>query len=180
MLLFSLSWSHSSINGCLFWSIFPALWLPFSCLDATAVQTPILPADSVSSLRRWGLGVLVATREEEGGESEAPTSGPASLSHAREKSWLIVSTMANCHTAPQNRSPHQHFYSIIPLFLRKPHVMHVSPQEREETPCSDEKNHRDWPKFLTFCRKAERRVFICFSKYFSACRHEIWIHFFFF
>lgn len=33
-----------------------------SCSDATAVQTPFPPADSVASLRRCGLGVLVAGR----------------------------------------------------------------------------------------------------------------------
>lgn len=33
-----------------------------SCSDATAVQTPFPPADSVASLRRCGLGVLVAER----------------------------------------------------------------------------------------------------------------------
>ncbi|KAF3855860.1 hypothetical protein F7725_016583, partial [Dissostichus mawsoni] len=42
-----------------------------SCSDATAVQTPFPPADSVASLRRCGLGVLVAGRRREGRGREA-------------------------------------------------------------------------------------------------------------
>lgn len=96
-----------------------------SCSDATAVQTPFPPADSVASLRRCGLGVLVAGRRRgrergKGREGKGGDGGggrwvrgshirPASLSHAREKSWLIVSTMAPCTLSHSttNRSPRQ-------------------------------------------------------------------------
>lgn len=46
-----------------------------SCSDATAAQTPFPPADSVASLRRCGLRVLVVGRTR-GWGCEAPTSGP--------------------------------------------------------------------------------------------------------
>lgn len=64
------------------------------------MQTPFPPADSVASLRRCGLGVLVAGRRRGrergkgregkggmgggGGECEAPTSGPPAY-HMRGK-----------------------------------------------------------------------------------------------
>lgn len=98
-----------------------------SCSDATAMQTPFPPADSVGSLRRCGLGVLVAGRRKRGVGVVGVVGGgwvwgshisPTSLSHAREKSWLIVSTMAPCTLSHSttNHSLHQYFYcNILPL-----------------------------------------------------------------
>lgn len=98
-----------------------------SCSDATVMQTPFPPADSVGSLRRCGLGVLVAGEEEE--ECEAPTSSPASLSHAREKSWLIVSTMAPCTLSHSttNHPPRQHSTVLFCCCLEI-HVMYANAQ----------------------------------------------------
>lgn len=83
------------------------------------MQTPFPPADSVASLRRCGLGVLVAgRRRRRGGEVLGSHIRPTSLSHAREKSWLIVSTMAPCTLSHSttNRSPRQTlllYYSAV-------------------------------------------------------------------
>jgi hypothetical protein len=103
-------WRRSlSVSGYLLWSYDPAM------------QTPSPAADSVPSLWRSGLRLAAGGREEAGGGGALPGSyiRAGSLSHARKKSWLIVSPMAPrmLWYRTTNRCPLQ--YSTSPASPRR-------------------------------------------------------------
>lgn len=76
-----------------------------SCSDATDAQTPFPPADSVASLRRCGLGVLLVRRMREEGEVwEALTSGPPAY-HVLGKELANRFYNGTLHAVTQHHKP---------------------------------------------------------------------------
>lgn len=132
-------WNRSLPPSVFFFFFFNVYFKPFSllfillqpfcfrsCSDATAAQTPFPPADSVASLRRCGLGVLVVGRTRGGGGSARlphQAHQPITCSQKELANRFYNGTLSHSTT---NHSPRQTGLLYYSAVAWNPHVMHAS------------------------------------------------------